>query len=89
LKFEAEGQDFAKFEITRTIYSNSESSEQFLSTECFLTCFWRFLISKICIRTIRIQIGKKYWHLETCRKSEKIRLIGEEIKKYLVHSKNL
>ena len=30
LKFEAEGQEFAnKFEITRTIYSNNERSEQF------------------------------------------------------------
>ena len=28
------------------IYSNSESSEQFLVTECFLTCSWRFLIAK-------------------------------------------
>ena len=34
------------FEITRTIYSNSERSEQFLVTECFLTCSWRFLRSK-------------------------------------------
>ena len=33
------------FEITRTIYSNSERSEQFLVTECFLTCSWRFLRS--------------------------------------------
>ena len=31
------------FEITRKIYSNSEKSEQFLVTECFLT--WRFLRS--------------------------------------------
>ena len=36
LKFEAEGWEFALiFEITRTIYSNSERSEQFLVTECF------------------------------------------------------
>ena len=33
------------FEITRTIYSNSARSDQFLVTECFLTCSWRFLIS--------------------------------------------
>ena len=33
------------FDITRTIYSNSERSEQFLVTECFLTCSWRFLTS--------------------------------------------
>ena len=33
-------------EITRTIYSNSERSEQFLVTECFFNfCSWRFLIS--------------------------------------------
>ena len=34
-----------KFEINRTICSNSERSEQFLVTECFLACFhdfWRF-----------------------------------------------
>ena len=33
LKFEAEGREFAKgFNITRTFYSNSERSEQFLVT---------------------------------------------------------
>ena len=38
LKFEAEGQEFAEFlsSLDRTIYSNSEKSEQFLVTECFL-----------------------------------------------------
>ena len=45
LKFEAEGREFAKINITRTIYSNSERSEQVLVTECFLTCSWKFLIS--------------------------------------------
>ena len=40
LKFKAEGREFAKnFEITRTIYSNSERSEQFLVTECFFNLF--------------------------------------------------
>ena len=63
LKFEAEGQEFA----TRTIHSNSERSEQ----NAFLTCFLRFLISNRLNRTIRIQIGKKYWYLETCKKSQK------------------
>ena len=33
------------FEITRTIYSNSERSDQFLETDFFLTCSWRFLRS--------------------------------------------
>ena len=60
------------FEITRTIYSNNESSEQFLVTECFLTCSWRFLISN----NPRIQIGKKYWDLETCRESQKNEVIS-------------
>ena len=35
------------FEITRTIYSNSERSEQFLKQNAFLTCSWRFLRSSI------------------------------------------
>ena len=38
LKFEAEGRGKI-FEITRTIYSNSERSEQFLVTECFSNLF--------------------------------------------------
>ena len=39
-------ENFKIFEITRIIYSNSERSEQFLVTECFLTSSsWRFLIS--------------------------------------------
>ena len=59
---------FKNFEITRTIYSNSERSEQFLVTECFFNLFlevsqtWK-------IRTIKIKIGKNYWDWETCRKS--------------------
>ena len=40
LKFEAEGGEFVKnFEITRTIYSNSERSEQILVTECYFNLF--------------------------------------------------
>ena len=42
LKFEAEGREF---EITRTIYSNSKRSEQFLKQNVFLTCSWSFLRS--------------------------------------------
>ena len=38
LKFEAEGPRICKnFEITRTIYSNSDRSEQFLVTEYFFS----------------------------------------------------
>ena len=45
LKFEAEGRESAKNlrslepPKTRTIYSNSERSEQFLLTGCFFTLF--------------------------------------------------
>ena len=35
MKFEAEGREFAKFEITRTV----KKSEQFLATECFFKLF--------------------------------------------------
>ena len=56
------------FEIPRTIYSNSEMSDQFLKKNAFLTCSLTFLRSNI-IRTIRIQIGKKNLDLEICRKS--------------------
>ena len=38
-KFEAEGWEFAKiFEITRTSYSKSERTVQFLTQNAFLTC---------------------------------------------------
>ena len=62
--------EFAKIlEITRTIYSNSERSEQFLVTGWFfLTCSWRFLISKK-LEQLEFKLEKKYWDLETCRKS--------------------
>ena len=39
LKFEAESQEFVKFEITRTFFSNSEMSEQLLVTEYFFNLF--------------------------------------------------
>ena len=58
------------FEITKTIYSNSERSEQFLVTECFLTSSWRFLIP-IKLEKLELELEKKYWDLETCRKSYK------------------
>ena len=39
-KLEAEDGELAKkFEITKTIYSNSERSEQVLETECFFNLF--------------------------------------------------
>ena len=40
-------ENLQNFEITRTIYLNSERSDQFLKQEAFLTCSWRFLGSNI------------------------------------------
>ena len=60
--------NFPIFEITRTIYSNSEWLEQFLVTEWFFNLFLE--VSQISKNwTIIIQIGKKYWDLKICRKS--------------------
>ena len=66
LKFETEGQKFAKF---------LRALEQFiqtvkgLGTERFLTCScWRFLVSKK-LEQLEFKLEKKYWELETCRKS--------------------
>ena len=36
-----------KFGVTRTIYLNSERTDQFLKRNVFLTCSWRFLRSNI------------------------------------------
>ena len=58
---------FENFDITWTIHSNSERSEQFLVTECFFNFLEIFQISKNW--TIIIQIGTNYWNLEICRKS--------------------
>ena len=66
LKFKAEGREFAKF---------SRSLEQFLQTvkgqnnfwqqNGFLTCSWRFLRCN----QLEFKLEKKYWDLETRRKS--------------------
>ena len=42
------------FVITRTIFSNSKRSEQFLKQNAFLTCSWRFLRSNRLCRTTTI-----------------------------------
>ena len=57
---------FRNYLTFRNIYSNSESSVQFLKQNAFLTCSWKFFRSSKLSRTIRIQIGKK-WDLETNR----------------------
>ena len=57
LKFDAEGQEFAKIlRLLVTVYLNSERSEQFLVAECLFNLFLEISqISKN--RTIIIQIG--------------------------------
>ena len=56
------------FEITRTIYSNSERSEKSLVTEWFLTCSWQFLRSSK-LGQLEFKLGRNNWDLETYRKS--------------------
>ena len=52
------------FEITRTIQSNSERSEQSLKRKYFLTCSWRFLSSNT-LEQLKSKLEKepiaKYW----------------------------
>ena len=54
------------FEIPRTIYSNSERSDQFSGIECLFNLFLE--VSQTWWMRI-IQIEKNYWNWETCRKS--------------------
>ena len=58
------------FEITRTIYSNSESSVQFLKQNAFLTCSWRFLRDNT-LEQFGLKLEKNNWDLETNSKSLK------------------
>ena len=54
------------FEFTRTIYIKREKSKNVLVTEFF----FNFFLKVSHISKFKIQIGKKkYWDLETCRKS--------------------
>ena len=48
---------FKDFEITGAIYSNHERSEQFMVTECFLTCSCRFLTSNK-LEQLKFKLGK-------------------------------
>ena len=62
LKFEAEGREFANFlRSLEQFIQTMKGQNNFWQQNAFLTCSWRFLI-------IAIQIGKKYWDLETYRK---------------------
>ena len=45
------------FEITRTIYSNSERSDKFWKQNVFLTCSWRFLRSNM-LEQLKLKLEK-------------------------------
>ena len=55
LKFETESQNW---NITRTIYSNSERSVQFLKQNDSLTCFWRFRRSNTLVEQLELKFEK-------------------------------
>ena len=65
------------FEITRSIFLNSERSEQLLKQNTFLTCYWRFLEIEY-IWTIKIPIGANDRGVEKYRNKIKTRLISEK-----------
>ena len=71
------------FEITRTIHSNIERTEQSLTQNGFRTYFWRFLRSNK-LEHLQFKL-EKMWDLEIYRKSKKnviftyITIIGELI----------
>ena len=73
MKLEAEGQEFAKiFEITQTIYSNSERSEQVLVTDfkdwnlnqIFFTAF--ITITNVATGNVATENGPKPHFMEKC-----------------------
>ena len=71
LKFEAEGREFDIFlRSLEQFIQTVKGPNKFWQQNAFLTCSWRFLRSNK-IRITRIQIGKNYWDLETCRKKWK------------------
>ena len=70
LKFEVEDREFAKFlRSLEQFIQTVKGQNNFWKQNAFVTCSWRFLKSNELEYIIRIQIGKKYWDLETCMKS--------------------
>ena len=68
LKFEAESREFSKFlRSFEQFIQTVKGQNNFWQQNAFLTCSWRFLISNKLEQLYIIQIGKKYWDLETCR----------------------
>ena len=68
LKFEVEGREFAKkFRSLEQFIQTVKGRKFFWWQNAFLTCSWRFFILIYWNRTIRIQIEKKYWDLESLK----------------------
>ena len=68
LKFEAEGREFATFLRSLEYLFEQEKGRKVFETEWFFNLFLE--VSQIWyFGTIKIQIGKNNWDLETCRKS--------------------
>ena len=69
LKFEAEGREFAKFlRSLEQFIQTVKGQNNFGNKIPFLTCSWRFLTSNK-LEQLGFKLEKKYWDLETCRKS--------------------
>ena len=69
---------YKNFEITKTIYLNSEMSVQFLKQNAFWTCSWMFL------RPIRIQLGIR----NIQKKLERIRILPRYLSDLTYQLKN-
>ena len=65
------------FDITKTIYSNSERSEQFLKQNVFYS--WR-LIRPNELKQLGFKLEKNNWDIEGCMKSWKNMLLTTENK---------
>ena len=69
MRLKAEGREFTKFlrsleQFIQTVKNQNNFREQ----NAFLTCSWRFLISDKS-EQLELKLEKKYWDLETGRKS--------------------
>jgi hypothetical protein len=69
LKFEAEGQEFAKcLRSLEQFIQTVKGQNNFWDQNAFLTCAWRFLLSNK-LEQLEFKLEKNYWDLETCMKS--------------------
>ena len=72
LKFEAEGQEFAKLlRSLKQFIQTVKGQINFWYQNAFLTCSWRFLRSNK-LEQFKFKLKKSFWDLETCRKNRKV-----------------